>query len=158
MPQRVFVSSRSVTFGAACLVLMFAREPVPAQNLSDVAASHIEANVPAAKDFDTFLKRDLETSFRESNAEPVRVAYQFLRDGPTQSGVAYPKFYAWVRIVAGDRPSREGAVRVAAIDKVRFEVTDFVSKADIARDPDALPRIFPAALIPTILQMAGGRQ
>ena len=128
------------------------------QGLSDVADSHIEANVPAQKDFDPFLKRDLAAFFRESSTAPMRVEYQLLREGPTQTGIAYPKFYAWVKVFSGSRLSQEGAVRLAAIDKARFEVTQFVPKSDVTRDPQALARIFPAALIPSILEKSGVRQ
>jgi hypothetical protein len=128
------------------------------QDLSDVAGSHIEANVPTQKDFDPFLKRDLAAFFHRSSTAPIRVEYQLLREGPTQTGIAYPKFYAWVKVFSGSRLSQEGAVRLAAIDKARFEVTQFVPKSDVARDPQALSRIFPAALIPSILEKSGVRQ
>jgi hypothetical protein len=128
------------------------------QDLSDIAESHIKANVPAQKDFDPFLKRDLTAFFRQSSTTPIRVEYQLLREGPTQTGIAYPKFYAWVKVFSGSRLSKEGAVRLAAIDKARFEVTQFVPKAEAASDPQALARVFPAALIPLILEKSGVRQ
>ena len=81
--------------------------------------------------------------------------YELLRDGPTQSGVAYPKFYLWLRATNAEKTVIEGAVRVAAVDKKRFDVTDFVPRADIVSRPDALDRIFPQAVIEKILTKAG---
>lgn len=81
--------------------------------------------------------------------------YQLLRNSPTQSGIAYPKFYAWVKVFSGSELLQEGAVHLAAIEKIRFEVTRFVSKEDITHDPQPLAHIFPAPLIPLILEKAG---
>jgi hypothetical protein len=137
------------------LLLLTSSYSALAQGISDIATSHIEANVPAQKDFHSFLKRDLGAFFRSSNAD--RVEYQ-LRDGPTQSGIAYPKFYAWVEIFFGSGLLQEGAVRLEPIEKARFEVTHFVSQEDITRDPQVLAPIFPAALIPLILEKAEEKQ
>jgi len=49
-----------------------------------------------------------------------------LRDGPTQSGVSYPKFYLWVRVAGGKSVDDRGAVRVVAVKRKRFDVTDFM--------------------------------
>jgi hypothetical protein len=125
------------------------------QDVSEIARSHVEANVPAAGDFDRFLRRDLTAYFRHLTTVPVKVEYKLLRKGPTQSGVAYPKFYAWVTVLSNEKPIEEGAIRVAAIEKVWFEVTDFLSKADITDNPTSLERVFPAALVPSILERVG---
>jgi hypothetical protein len=118
--------------------------------------SHIEANVPDAGQFESLLKRDLLAHFKV-NGHPSadRVEYKLLRDAPTQSGVAYPKFYAWVVVVGtGTKQLNQGAVRVASVEKVRFEVTQFISKEQVKTDRDAIERVFPAALVPAILQLA----
>lgn len=121
----------------------------------DLQQSHIAANVPARDAFDHMLKRDLLAFRRKSSDAPVsNVTYQLLRDVPTQSGTAYPKFYAWVRFSAGDSLLSEGAVRVAAIEQSRFEVTHFAQIDAIRRDPEALKSVFPAALVPLIVQKA----
>src|SRR6058998_2120737 len=80
-----------------------------------VAQSHIDANVPRNDDFDNFLKRDLAKYFSANNGQVTSVEYELLRDSPTQTGISYPKFYAWVRIVRNARDKEEGAVRLAAI-------------------------------------------
>lgn len=109
-----------------------------------IQQSHIDGNVPAQADFDRILRRDLMKYFAEdSGAAPTALDYQLLRDGPTQSGVAYPKFYAWVVVQLGAENVREGAVRIAAIGRERFEVTDFLSRKEIAANPPAIRMVFP---------------
>jgi hypothetical protein len=108
-----------------------------------IAESHIRANVPDEKDFAKFLTRDLEQYFKDTTKKTVTVEYELLRNGPTQSGIAYPKFYAWVTVRDGTTVVDQGAVRVAAIERKRFDVTHFVSETDIKRAPAALDEIFP---------------
>jgi hypothetical protein len=120
--------------------------------LETVANSHVDGNVPAASDFDTLLKRDLETYFSQKSGKNIAVQYQALRDSPTQSGVAFPKFYFWVTVreAASKDKLAEGAVRVAAVNKSSFDVTDFVSIEAIRKRPDILRTIFPLAVIERI--------
>lgn len=120
-----------------------------------VAESHIAANVPSTNDFRPFLIRDLTAYLKPTHGDKLTVDYELLRDGPTQSGVAYPKFYLWLRATNAEKTVIQGAVRVAAVDKKRFDVTDFVPRADIVSHPDALDRIFPRAVIEKILTKAG---
>jgi hypothetical protein len=108
-----------------------------------IVDSHIRANVPDEKDFDKFLKRDLEQYFKDTIQKTVTVEFELLRKGPTQTGIAYPKFYAWVTIRDGGKVIEQGAVRMAAVEKKYFDVTDFVSEADIREAPLVLDRIFP---------------
>lgn len=118
--------------------------------LAPSQASHIEQNVPVEADFDRLLRRDLSAYFGGAVVE-----YDLLRDGPTQSGVAYPKYYAWVRVLDDGRLADEGAIKIAAIDGVRFEVTDYLPRAAIQSDPDSAGAIFPSALLPAIQSRAG---
>ena len=112
-----------------------------------IAQSHIDANVPPARQFHPLLKRDLEAFFRSAGQRPdIDVGYEVPREGPTQSGVAYPKYYVWVKAQAPQGLVEEGAVRLAAIDRTRFEVTHFLRKADIQADHGTVERIFPKAL------------
>jgi hypothetical protein len=53
-------------------------------------------------------------------------------------------FYLWVQIAGGKSPQDRGAVRLKAIDKKRFEVTDFVPEDMIRSDPAGIYRVFPA--------------
>ena len=111
----------------------------------EISRSHIDANVPAAGDFDRFMLRDLAGYFAATfKDQPVH--YELLRDGPTQSGVSYPKFYLWVTVGNGKSPQQRGAVRVAAIEKKRFEVSDFISEDAVKKDPSGIYRVFPASV------------
>ncbi len=120
-----------------------------------LAESHIEANVPGTNDFRPFLIRDLSAYLKPKYGDKLMVDYELLRDGPTQSGVAFPKFYVWLYATNTAQSVIEGAVRVAAIGKKWFEITDFVKRAEIVSDPDSVTRIFPAALIEKIYIKAG---
>ena len=114
-----------------------------AQVVSDIATSHIQANVPDNDDFDKFLTRDLETYFKGIYKKDILVKYEYLREGATQTGIAYPKYYLWVTISDSNQTIDEGAARVAAIDKQRFDVTDYLSHSDIKTEVDKIYSIFP---------------
>lgn len=116
-----------------------------------IQRSHIEGNVPPPEQFDATLRRDLSSYFSTQT-----VSYELLREGPTQSGVSYPKYYLWVKATRQNE-TVVGAVRVAAIDKARFEVTDFLPSERIRSDPNQVQQIFPALLVPSILARAGAK-
>lgn len=122
-----------------------------------LAQGHIEANVPGKENFDTYLKRDLNTYFAANADNQITVEYELLRKPPTQVGVAYPKFYAWVRVFKKSVLQQQGAVRIAAIEQEEFQITDFVSAEKIRREPEILESTFPAALCPKIVELAGKR-
>ena len=115
-----------------------------------VQQSHIRGNVPVSEDFDQFMVRGLTAYFRTEYGDGVSVDYQLLRQGPTQSGVAYPKYYVWVVVRRGTTVLAEGACRLAAIDRRLFEVTSFVSVASIRESPMRIYSIFPAPVCKTI--------
>lgn len=118
--------------------------PASAQDVfADIQMSHIEGNVPTEQNFASFLNRDLRAYFKKRLNQPVTVQYEPLRDGATQSGVSYPKFYLWVTVSANKKTVMQGAVRVAAIDKKYFEVTDFLSVSDMRKNPQAIDATFP---------------
>jgi hypothetical protein len=131
--------------------------PSVAQSVADIQASHIAGNVPPASEFDVLLSRDLTAYFTSLGASHPRVTYELLRNGPTQTGIAYPKYYLWVVVVEDGGGPRTGAVRVAAIERTRFEVTHFVSRGEILEKPSLLASIFPAALIPAIQARAAAK-
>lgn len=123
-----------------------------------VQESHIIGNVPSPQLFEQFIRRDLLSYFKSSGfAGATAVEYELLRKGPTQSGVANPKYYAWVKIFAGNTLQQEGAVRVAAVEQRFFEVTNFLSKIEILQRPDEAGKFFPAALVPAIVAHAGAQ-
>ena len=128
----------------------------PPVSLDDVLRSHIEGNVPPQAQFREYLHRDLLTHFRRAGAQNVSdVTYELLREGPTQTGISYPKYYMWVRLIVGGKTREEGAARVAAVDRTHFEVTDFLSRDAIRANPDSVRSVFPAPLVDKILAKVG---
>ena len=128
---------------ASLLLLVWGCTVSGQSTVDSIADSHIRANVPDEKDFDSFLKRDLELYFKELKKKSVVIEYQLLRNGPTQSGTAFPKFYLWVMIKENSALLEDGAVKVAAIEKKRFEVLNFLARADIERNVERVYQIFP---------------
>jgi hypothetical protein len=122
------------------------------QVVKQIQISHVDGNLPDAADFDRFLRRDLGGYFSRPDQKPPLVEFEFLRDGPTQSGVSYPKFYVWVRVNGGEAPDKRGAVRLAAVERKRFEITDFVAESEIRKDRDRIYSIFPAPVCEKILE------
>jgi hypothetical protein len=118
-------------------------------SLQRVAQSHVDANVPSEPAFDSLLRHDLAAYFTSRLGRDATVDYELLRRGPTQTGIAYPKFYAWVRVKAGGAVE-EGAVRLAARDRTGFEVTHFIPQAEIRGAPEALNTVFPPAVADSI--------
>ena len=139
----------------ACLACLAACRG-PEDILDDVAKSHVEGNVPQGELFDEYLARDLQMYFCRGNND-CRVQYEFLRDGPTQSGISYPKYYLWIKNIKGNTAVEEGAVRVAAVDQKSFHVTHFLSREQISASPSQLASVFPAALVDKITQKARSR-
>jgi hypothetical protein len=122
----------------------------PQDALTNVAKSHVEANVPPGKLFDELLRRDLNSYFCKDH--DCEIKYEFLRDGPTQSGTSYPKFYLWVKIIEGGIVAEEGAARVAAVEQKRFDVTHFLSREQISQSPSQVASIFPAPVADRIAE------
>jgi hypothetical protein len=125
--------------------------------IAEIQASHISANVPPDADFMVFLERDVRAYLVAHRLPSRTVVIEPLRDGPTQIGVSYPKYYLWIRAwdEAGHRI--DGAMRVAAVDRVRFDVTDFTPAASIRSDPSPLAAVYPRLLLPSIRQRAGAK-
>ena len=103
---------------------------------SPLAQSHINANVPDKSSFNCLLERDLEAYFERmlKRGDSLRVEYQLLRQGPTQTGISYSKFYPWVKVYTGKETIAEGAIRVAVVDRERCDITDFISKHQIVAE------------------------
>jgi hypothetical protein len=119
---------------------------------------HISGNVPAQTDFQAYLARDLKSYFGDELKMPVTVSYELLRNAPTQSGLSYPKYYAWVRVFEKGQCVEEGAVRLAAIEQQRFEVTNFMRSDEIVDHSETLKTVFPALLCEKILSLANDRE
>ena len=108
-----------------------------------IGESHIQANVPAQNSFDSLLQRDLNNYFSVKYGTKVTTTWEYLRKGPTQTGIAFPKYYLWIKVFDGKRLFTEGAVRIAAIEKKRFDVTYFVDSKDMPRKQQDIYLIFP---------------
>ena len=120
--------------------------------LSAIQRSHIDANVPDEKDFDTFLRRDITAYVTDRNDKEVKVKIELLRDKPTQSGVALPKFYVWIeKSNASGEVIEEAAARIAAVEKKKFEVIQYYDKARILKEPDLMKGVFPDEVYQRIL-------
>ena len=148
----------------ATAMFLLSAAPVAAQNIPDadaermiaeLQAGHIRANVPDNADFSRLLERDLAAYFAASGVRNPVIRFELLRQGATQSGSAYPKFYLWVRACSGEDRVTAGAIRVAAVQRERFEITDFLSAKEISGDPDRIGSIFPAPLVGPIRERAG---
>ena len=126
---------------------------VPSQELQ---SNHLQANLPDTfEEFEIMLSRDLISYFSVLQGKQVTIDYDLLRKQPTQSGISYPKFYAWVVVKYNDHILNKGAVRVVAINKVKIEVTDFVSAKNVRSNPKEIEAIFPRSLCNTIKQKSG---
>lgn len=111
--------------------------------------SHINANTPVPSDFDRILRRDLQ-SFAETRRSGATLrSVEHLREGATQAGTGYPKFYAWAEL-ASPEGLESGAVRLTAIKRQEFHVSDFVPCADARAHPSRTREIFPAPVAQAI--------
>jgi hypothetical protein len=140
-------------------LLLWCALPIPGQCqeliLADAQRSHIQAHVPEEPQFSELLSRDLVSYFKASGFSSAESAsFVLLRDGATQSGVAHPKYYAWVKVHSAEGLVAEGAVRVAAIERTHFEVTDFVSRGVLLMDPSKAASVFPQALMESVVLKA----
>ena len=123
----------------------------PNDGFEKIADSHINANVPTDEKFDELLKRDLKSFIKFQYKQDCSIEHHLLRKGPTQVGVAYPKFYIWVTAKYREEKVAEGAMRVAAINKLQFEVTHFVTIDEIRSKPDIINSIFPGPVCERII-------
>ncbi|MCC6501808.1 MAG: hypothetical protein IT362_01570 [Deltaproteobacteria bacterium] len=147
--RRMLFKSHQFSFVLFILLFAACNDPV-----SSIGNSHVESNAPSTETFDKVLKRDLEDYFKTPGKE-ITINFELLRKVATQSGVSYPKYYIWVKIRDGNLILNEGAVRVAAIGKEKFKVTDFISKRDIQTNTVIVEHVFPKALVDIIRTRAG---
>ena len=120
--------------------------------LASVAKSHIDANVPDEKDFDSILRRDITQYVTDKDDKEISVTVELLRNAPTQSGVALPKFYCWIeKRDAKGVVMEQAAARIAAVEKKRFEVIQYFEKERIIAEPDLMKKVFPAEVYEKIL-------
>lgn len=122
--------------------------------IEKVASFYVERDAPAQSDFDKNLKRDLTAYFTELEGEGITVSYEYLREGPTQVGVANPKYYLWVSVYRHQQLIDVGAVRVAAIqENSYFLVLHYFSKSQIRENPEQIDLVFPNSVSVKIKQL-----
>ena len=127
----------------------------PARLGRDLQLDYIAANVPAHKDFERFLERDIIAYFISRGVKQPSIKIDLLRPNATQSGLSNPKYYLWVLVSSSGVQKSSGALRVEAIEKARFNVTDFIPREEVSSEPDRLSAVFPAALIREIMERSG---
>lgn len=146
----IFVGLILVSGLAICCISIWFR----AFSLSDVAESHIQGNVPAGQDFRPFLIRDLPSYLKPRYGDKIAFDYEFLREGPTQTGIGFPYYYLWIKGTNSEGTTINAAVEVAAVSKLRFNITAFVPRQEIAAHPETLRDKFPELLIQSIYNKA----
>ena len=155
--KRAFFLAASMIFWAIPATAQSAADAEVQRLRAELQAGQIRENVPAESDFSRLLQRDLEAHFALIGISNPSVEFELLRQGATQSGVAYPKFYLWVRIQSDRGAAITGAVRVAAVARTRFDVTNFLSAKEINDQPNRVAAIFPKALEVAIIERAQAR-
>lgn len=126
-----------------------------------IRQSHIAGNVPAGDaEFNRMLCRDLDTYFSAIKKKKVNAHFELLRKLPTQVGVAYPKFYAWVKLCDPKSGAvfEQGVVRVAAVEKTQFDVTHYLTASEICKNPASVGEIIPASLCAGVVDRAKSSQ
>lgn len=140
------------------LIVILAASVLAAQAQADdlmaqIRESHINANVPDKKDFDAILKRDLTKYVIDPGERGISVSAELLRDAPTQSGVAFPKFYCWItKTNSKGVVIEEAAARIAAVAKTHFDVIQYFERKRILAEPDLMVNTFPRDVYEKILK------
>jgi hypothetical protein len=148
--KRIFVALLIVL--SPPVIIVAGMHILPIILIAPLSASHINANVPSSGQFDIFLVRDLEKYAKENYGQGVSVRYELLRDGPTQVGVGYPKYYVWVQVREKEKILGEGAALVAAVNKDGFQVMEFFSREKIESNTQQIYQVFPQSVCEKILE------
>lgn len=125
---------------------------------SDPSGTAIENVVPDAH-FHEYLVRDLRTYFNLPAASPKSVGHEFIKghDGIYQTGNSRPHYYLWIFVYNGNEIESEGFAQVDVMDKSRFSVNAFISKAQIKKDPKAIEETYGTSLGADIIDRANQR-
>ena len=118
-----------------------------AQNDDPMAAlrqGYIDANVPDKKDFDRILNRDITKYVTDKADKDITVKIELLRDVPSQSGVALPKYYIWIeKRNAKGVLMEEAAARIAAVNRDHFDVVQYYDRKRLETETDLVSKVFP---------------
>jgi hypothetical protein len=145
-----------IIIGGVFFVLKFRDYYRRSRIIDEILQSHIDANVPPDSVFDRFLRRDLKKYFEPSLGPDATIQFDYLRHGPTQVGIGYPKFYLSVQINRGRQPLKAGYVCVAAVNREEFLITDFITQAAVLADSTVLDSVFPALVRAEIMARVRG--
>jgi tetratricopeptide (TPR) repeat protein len=120
-----------------------------------VRLNKIPENIPDAPNFKVFMQRDLEQYFQDPHKKPFTVEYKLLRDVPTLGKNGRPVYFVWLTVHAGKKLVKEGAAILEAENKTAFNITAFMSKSEIAADPNLVARACPLQIAIEIFTRAG---
>ena len=146
---------RNRAFLILVLLITVMAVSVRAQNEDPMAAlrqGHIDANVPDPKDFDRILNRDITKYVTDRADKDITVKVELLRDGPSQSGVALPKYYIWIaKRSAKGVLMEEAAARIAAVNRDHFDVVQYYDRKRLENETDLVSKVFPDDVYTKIL-------
>jgi cyclopropane fatty-acyl-phospholipid synthase-like methyltransferase len=138
------------------MLLLASASPGCSTVLRSIIGSRSDADVPDDKDFDRILSHDLTEYMTDKSDKDIKVTYEMLRDGPTQSGVALPKFYIWIEKRSVDGTLMEdAAARIAAVGKTHFDIVQYYDRERIKKEPDLIKQVFPAEVAEKIFKKVG---
>lgn len=117
---------------------------------------HVSENEVPDVHFHEYLVRDLRTYFKLPAASSKSVGHEFINghEGVYQTGTGYPHYFLWIYLYDGNKIVSEGFAKVDAVDKNKFRVATFISKAQIKKDPKAVEEAYGSSLGADIINRA----
>ena len=117
---------------------------------------HVSENEVVDTHFHEYLVRDLRTYFKLPASSSKSVGHEFIKghEGVYQTGRGYPHYFLWVYVYDGNKIVSEGFAKVDAVDKNKFRVATFISRAQIKKDPRAIEETYGASLGADIINRA----
>lgn len=106
--------------------------------------------------FHDYLVRDLRTYFKLPATSSKSVGHEFINghEGVYQTGSGYPHYFLWIYLYDGNKIVSEGFAKVDAVDKGKFRVATFISRAQIKKDPKAVEEAYGSSLGADIINRA----
>lgn len=117
---------------------------------------HVSENDVVDVHFHEYLVRDLRTYFKLPASSSKSVGQEFIKghEGLYQTGTGYPHYFLWVYVYDGNKIVSEGFAKVDAVDKNKFRVATFISRAQIKKDPKVIEETYGASLGADIINRA----
>ena len=144
-----FLQTAQTATVLCCLVISLAgcgADPIEHASENEVIDAHFHEN----------LVRDLRTYFKLPATSSKSVGHEFIKghEGVFQTGSGYPHYFLWVYLYDGNKIVSEGFAKVDAVDKGKFRVATFISRAQIKKDPKAVEETYGASLGADIINRA----